>query len=111
MVRDQIRLAGMEQELDSLSGQLANTYEELSLIYQISSGMRINRRAGGFLQAGLPGRAGSDGRAGHGRGCCGEASQRQEPVLYGPLSLPPGIVHRLGRRIDAVLSPSARARC
>src|SRR5256885_4973319 len=42
MIRDQVRLAGMEAELDSLSGQLANTYEELSLIYQLSSGMKIN---------------------------------------------------------------------
>jgi len=32
-----------------LSGQLANTYEELSLIYQISSGMRVNRSAGDFF--------------------------------------------------------------
>ena len=37
-------------ELDSLSGQLANTYEELSLIYQISSGMKINRRAADFFK-------------------------------------------------------------
>jgi hypothetical protein len=32
------------EELNSPSGQLANTYE-LSLIYQVSSGMKINRRA------------------------------------------------------------------
>ena len=43
-------LAGLEHELDSLSGQLANTYEELSLIYQVSSGMKINRRAGDFFK-------------------------------------------------------------
>src|SRR5580698_7713362 len=36
MLGDQLRLAGMDSELNSLSGQLANTYEELSLIYQIS---------------------------------------------------------------------------
>src|SRR5205085_12348064 len=40
MIRDQVRIGGLEQELDSLSGQLANTYEELSLIYQISGGMK-----------------------------------------------------------------------
>ncbi len=50
MIRDQLRLASLEQELDSLSGQLANTYEELSLIYQISSGMRINRTAKDFFK-------------------------------------------------------------
>jgi hypothetical protein len=42
MMRDQLRLAGLEQELDSLSAQLSNTYEELSLIYQLSSGMRYH---------------------------------------------------------------------
>jgi hypothetical protein len=50
MIRDQVRLSGLETELDSLSGQLANTYEELSLIYQLSSGMKINRRAGDFFK-------------------------------------------------------------
>ena len=33
-VRDQQRLSGLENELTSISGQLTNTYEELSLIYQ-----------------------------------------------------------------------------
>src|SRR5437899_1888532 len=50
MVRDQIRLAGVEHELTTLSGQLANTYEELSLIYQISGGMRINRLPADFFK-------------------------------------------------------------
>jgi len=40
-----MQLNCLQNEMDSLSGQLANTYEELTLIYQISSGMRINRRA------------------------------------------------------------------
>ena len=51
-LRDQVRLSGLESELNSLSGQLANTYEELSLIYQVSSGMRINRRASDFFRQG-----------------------------------------------------------
>src|SRR5688572_26220949 len=40
MVRDSVKVSGLEKEVDTLSGQLANTYEELSLIYQISSGMK-----------------------------------------------------------------------
>jgi hypothetical protein len=48
--RDQLRLQSLQSELDSLSGQLANTYEELSLIYQISGGMRINRGANEFFK-------------------------------------------------------------
>ncbi len=50
MLRDQVRLEGMEREQDSLSNQLANSYEELSLIYQISSGMKVNRRAPDFFR-------------------------------------------------------------
>ena len=42
--------SAMESELDSLSGQLANTYEELSLIYQLNAGMKVNRRSGGFFK-------------------------------------------------------------
>ena len=30
MVRDQVKVNNLEHELDSLSGQLSNTYEELS---------------------------------------------------------------------------------
>src|SRR5947209_3759555 len=43
MVRDQHQLGAAQHEIDSLSAQLSNTYEELSLIYQISGGMRVNR--------------------------------------------------------------------
>jgi HD-GYP domain-containing protein (c-di-GMP phosphodiesterase class II) len=46
------RVAVLQGELDSLSGQLSDTYEELTLIYQISSGMRVNRSVEDFfLQA------------------------------------------------------------
>src|SRR4030095_2716352 len=80
MIRDQVRLAGLEQELDSLSGQLANTYEELSLIYQISSGMRINRRANDFFkQACLDVMEVMGCR---GMGVAISHGDQQEPVLY-----------------------------
>lgn len=46
------RVAAMQSERDSLSSQLSDTYEELTLIYQISSGMRVNRSVDDFfLQA------------------------------------------------------------
>jgi HD-GYP domain-containing protein (c-di-GMP phosphodiesterase class II) len=50
MARDQARLASLEHEIDSLSTQLATSYEELSLIYQVSSGMKVNRGAGEFFR-------------------------------------------------------------
>jgi HD-GYP domain-containing protein (c-di-GMP phosphodiesterase class II) len=103
MMRDQVRLSSMEGELDSLSGQLANTYEELSLIYQISGGMRINRRANDFFKQACLDVLEVMGVQGMGVALSGDAAQRQEPVLYGPLSLPPGTVHRLADELMPVL--------
>lgn len=103
MIRDQVRLAGMEQELDSLSGQLANTYEELSLIYQLSSGMKINRRAGDFFKQACLDVMEVMGVRGMGV-VLDTQHDRQEPVLYGSLSLPPGKVHRLSDELMKVLN-------
>ena len=103
MLRDQVRLSGMEQELDSLSGQLANTYEELSLIYQISSGMRINRRASDFFKQACLDVMEVMSVRGVGVALHGDNIHRQEPVLYGHLSLPPGKVHRLAEELMVIL--------
>lgn len=100
MMRDQFRLNGLEQELDSLSGQLANTYEELSLIYQISGGMKINRRASDFFKQACLDVLEVMGVRGMGVALRGNNTQRrQDPVIYGPLSLPPGKVHRLADQL------------
>jgi HD-GYP domain-containing protein (c-di-GMP phosphodiesterase class II) len=101
MIRDQVRLAGLEQELDSLSGQLANTYEELSLIYQLSSGMRINRRSQDFFKQACLDVMEVMGVRGMGVALnCGE---KTEPVIYGAMSLPPGKTHRLCDELMSVL--------
>jgi putative nucleotidyltransferase with HDIG domain len=99
MVRDQVRLAGMEQEINSLSGQLSNTYEELSLIYQISSGMRINRGPGDFFKQVCLDVADLMAVRGMGVSLRPEIVGHTEPVLYGSLSLPPGKVHRLAEEL------------
>jgi putative nucleotidyltransferase with HDIG domain len=104
MVRDQVRLAAMEQELDSLSGQLANTYEELSLIYQLSSGMKINRRSGDFFKQACLDVMEVMAMRGMGVALRADNFHRQEPVLYGALSLPPGKVHRLSEELMILLS-------
>src|SRR5688572_16604884 len=103
MIRDQVRLAGLEGELDSLSGQLANTYEELSLIYQLSSGMRINRRAGDFFKQACLDVMEVMGVRGMGVALKQNVDQK-EPVLYGSLSLPPGKVHRLAEELMNLMS-------
>ncbi len=41
----------LRTEVDNLSGQLAHTYEELSLIYQLSAGMRVNRGPADFFES------------------------------------------------------------
>src|SRR5688500_1264461 len=94
-LRDQVRLSGLENELNSLSGQLANTYEELSLIYQVSSGMKINRRASDFFRQACLDVLEAMCVRGMGVALHGDDARRQEPVLYGQMSLPPGQVHRL----------------
>lgn len=48
--QDQKRVADLEGDVTALSGHLADTYEELSLIYHISSGMRVNRSPADFFQ-------------------------------------------------------------
>ena len=104
MVRDQVRLASMEEEIDSLSGQLANTYEELSLIYQLSSGMKINRRSGDFFKQACCDVMEVMTMKGMGVALCADNVHAQEPVLYGALSLPPGKVHRLAEELMIILS-------
>lgn len=88
MIRDQVRLGGLEQELDSLSAQLSNTYEELSLIYQLSSGMRINRRAGDFFKQACIDVMEVMGVRGLGVALRGDSTQDLEPALYGAITLP-----------------------
>lgn len=103
MVRDQVRLANLEQELDSLSGQLANTYEELSLIYQLSGGMKVNRRAGDFFKQACLDVMDVMSVRGMGVALRGDKGLHQDPVLYGSISLPPGKVHRLADELMEVL--------
>lgn len=99
MLKDQLRLGGLEQELNSLSEQLANTYEELSLIYQISSGMKVNRRASDFFrQTCLEVLEVMNVRA-MGAVLQGNGSERPEPVLFGPLQLPADVLNQLSAQV------------
>jgi putative nucleotidyltransferase with HDIG domain len=102
-LRDQVRLSGLENELNSLSGQLANTYEELSLIYQVSSGMKINRRASDFFRQACLDLIEVMNVRGMGVVLNVEISNRPEPVLYGQLKLPQMKVARLAEQLSAML--------
>jgi len=101
MVRDQLRLAGLESELTSLSTQLANTYEELSLIYQISGGMRVNRRSVDFFKQTCVEAIGVMGLRGMGVALHCADKLGQEPVLYGPTALDTPTLTRLADELLA----------
>jgi HD-GYP domain-containing protein (c-di-GMP phosphodiesterase class II) len=103
MLRDQLRLSGMDAELNSMSGHLAHAYEELSVIYQISGGMRINRPASDFFKQVCLEVLNATGVQGLGVAVSNESGAGQEPVLYGSLSLPPGTVPRLATDLFSLL--------
>jgi len=103
MVRDQVRLASMEGEIESLSGQLADTYEELSLIYQISGGMRVNRRASDFFKQACLDVLETMNVRGMGVTLRGAESMKHDPVIYGSVALPPGKIFRLSDDLMSIL--------
>jgi HD-GYP domain-containing protein (c-di-GMP phosphodiesterase class II) len=103
-VRDQQRLTGLEQEITSISGQLTNTYEELSLIYQISSGMRISRRPADFFRQACLDSIEVMGARAMGVVLRAGESLGQLPVLFGPLTLSSENAARLSAELLAWMS-------
>src|SRR5688572_17802742 len=103
MVRDTVKLNGLEQELDSLSGQLANTYEELSLIYQISSGMKVNRGAADFFRQACQDVLEVLNVRGMGAALGDGIINRPAPAVYGTLEMPRDVVNRLHEQLMVTL--------
>jgi putative nucleotidyltransferase with HDIG domain len=103
-VRDQMRLSGLEHELTSISGQLTNTYEELSLIYQISGGMRISRRPADFFRQACLDSIDVMGVKAMGVALCAGDTLGQEPVIFGTLSLAPDKLSRLAGELTKWMS-------
>ena len=99
MVRDQLRISSSEQELDNLSGQLANTYEELSLIYQISSGMKVNRRTTDFFKQTCVDVMQVLGVRAMGVALDSEKPGWAEPAIFGRLALTPHKLKQLGNEL------------
>lgn len=102
MIRDQQRLVGLEQELETLSGQLSNTYEELSLIYQLSGGMKVNRSAVDFFQTACQDVLAVMDVRGMGVILHGDGALKQPPSLYGAVHLPPEVLNRTADTLMAV---------
>lgn len=95
MLRDCLRVSVLEKEVNNLSTQLSNTYEELSLIYQLSSGMKINRQPADFFRNCCLNVMDVIGSRGMGVALIGENSRLHQPALYGSVALPPLKLHRL----------------
>ena len=98
-LRDQLRLAEMEQERDSLSGQLTNLYEELSLIYQISGGMKINRGAEEFFAQACLDVMEVIGVRGMGAILRGKDGEPPQAMLHGEITLAPPDLSRLAEQL------------
>ncbi|MDB5293930.1 MAG: hypothetical protein JWL69_5171 [Phycisphaerales bacterium] len=102
-LRDQLRVAGLEQEITSISEQLASTYEELSLIYQVSGGMRVNRSAADFFKSTCLEVLQVMGMKGVGVMLQTDAHRKSEPALYGRIMIPPGKLNHLGDELFRML--------
>ncbi|HEX8339351.1 MAG TPA: HD domain-containing phosphohydrolase [Tepidisphaeraceae bacterium] len=109
MLRDQLRLDGLNREVESLSGQLANTYEELSLIYRLSGGMKVNRSTSEFFKQACLDVMDVVGVRGMGVVLKAENLEPRGPVLYGATSLPPGAVHKLSDQMIERLKKKSAA--
>ncbi|MCC6241055.1 MAG: HD-GYP domain-containing protein [Phycisphaerales bacterium] len=104
LTEDQLRFERMQEELNGLSGQLSDTYEELNLIYRIGSYTRVNGRPMEFFkQVCLSVLEVMDVR-GIGVSIKDDTLREFPPVLYGEMSLPPGKIHRLADDLIPLLS-------
>src|SRR5687768_12979867 len=104
MARDGVKLSGLEREVDTLSGQLANTYEELSLIYQISSGMKVNRGAADFFRQACHDVLEVLDVRGMGAVLGDGIINRPAPAVYGTLEVPRDVVERLHGQLMTTLT-------
>ncbi|GIW76212.1 MAG: hypothetical protein KatS3mg104_1275 [Phycisphaerae bacterium] len=103
MLNDRIRLRELEQEVESLSTQLSNTYEELNLIYRLSGGMKVNRSAGDFFKQACLDLMQILQVRGIGVDLRVESLAHYEPVVYGSISFSPGVVRRLADELTCQL--------
>lgn len=95
MVQDQITLGKLRGELTSLSGELSSAYEELTLIYQLSTGMKVNRQPSDFFRQCCMEVMGVMETQGMGVVLCADSLRGTDPTLYGQISLPPEKLRRL----------------
>jgi HD-GYP domain-containing protein (c-di-GMP phosphodiesterase class II) len=108
-LRDQMRLAEAQTELTNVSEQLAATYEELSLIYHVSSGMTVTRRSSDFFRQTCLETLHVIGARAMGVAVRGEGSRQTESIVCGPLVLPEAVVARLADDLFRLVQNRASA--
>ncbi len=89
------RVMEVSQEVETLSSQLADTYEELSLVYQIGSNMTVNSPAASFLRSACETTAGVMEVRGLGVLVWDQRVAQQPPLLFGSVSLDAAELARL----------------
>lgn len=102
-LRDQFRLGSLEGELSSVSEQLASTYEELSLIYQVSGGMKVNRGPADFFMQTCIEVQQVMCVAGIGVALRPDTHASSEPILYGQLNIGTDRLLRLCDELNRVV--------
>jgi HD-GYP domain-containing protein (c-di-GMP phosphodiesterase class II) len=94
-IQAELRANGTGTELESLSQQLADSYEELTLIYQLSSGMRVNRTTADFFMQACEELMSVMQVRGCGVVLCDPAGNPEEPTLFGETQLDHQSIARL----------------
>jgi HD-GYP domain-containing protein (c-di-GMP phosphodiesterase class II) len=96
MLHDQNRLAAAEREIDSISAELSGSYEELTLIYQLTASMHINRSPADFFRQACLEYNDFTGVRSTGVALTVGALPGAAPAMFGPMSLPPADLHHMG---------------
>lgn len=99
------RLAEASHQVDTLSAELSDTYEELSLVYQLGSSMTVNSPAATFLKSACETTAGIMEVRGLGVLFWGNGVERRPPLIFGGVGL--GEAESL--RLDALLHETLSA--
>ena len=99
------RLATVTQELDHLSQQLSDTYEELSLVYQLGSTITVTSPAADFLRSACGATASVMELRGLGVHIWSELITPRQPLMFGTLLLSEAELLRL----DALLRQLLRS--
>jgi HD-GYP domain-containing protein (c-di-GMP phosphodiesterase class II) len=107
-LRADAKLAAVQGELDAVSGQLSDTYEELTLIYQVSSGMRVNRTVDDFFLQACSDVIGVIDVRGAGYVVTDASGRADAAAIYGEVRVPPDLSARLASDLLARFATNAK---